>query len=35
MEEVEELFKQFDYDGSGTIEVAELHKMFEENGIYI
>ena len=35
MQELEALFRLFDYDNSGTIEASELHRMFEENGIFI
>ena len=35
LKEVDEVFHHYDYDGSGAIEVAELHAMFEDNGIFI
>lgn len=35
MQELEALFKLFDNDKNGTIEASELHRMFEDNGIFI
>lgn len=33
--ETEDLFNRFDEDGSGTMELAEFHDLFESNGISI
>jgi Ca2+-binding EF-hand superfamily protein len=30
-----DVFKKFDYDKSGTIELEELHKMFNDYGIEV
>lgn len=31
--EIEEVFQKIDYDGSGQIDVKELHYMFASNGV--
>ncbi len=32
-QEIKEVFMKIDFDGSGKIDVNELRKMFQQNGI--